>query len=160
MAGIAAREVLFPPPRMGALRKKLAAAKNRGYCIHSSGAVNAGILIQCSGFAGSALLVGGALKSPAGIQEFVSPDAFEQIACGIAITPGSCGSVLTSTLNQFSQIFAGVHDVPPKCVRGYVRIPFPADIQELPVSFARPVKVTRNDEMEPCIPVALHVQGL
>src|SRR6266850_2052511 len=61
VAGIAAREVLFSPPRMGVLRKKLAAAKNRGYCIHSSGAVNAGISIQCSGFTGPALVVGGAV---------------------------------------------------------------------------------------------------
>jgi hypothetical protein len=63
----------------------------------------------------------------------------QRFACGIAMTSGLCGSVVTSTLNQFSQIFAGIHDVPPKCVRSCIRIPFPADIEELPVSFARPV---------------------
>jgi hypothetical protein len=72
-------------------------------------------------------------------KKFVRPDDSDQIACGVAMTSGLRGSVLTSTLNQFSQIFAGIHDVTPKCVRSRIRIPFPADIEELPVSFARPV---------------------
>jgi hypothetical protein len=72
-------------------------------------------------------------------KKLVHPDTSEQIACGVAMTSGLRGSVLTSTLNQLSQVFPGIHNVPPECVRRCTRIPFPADIKELPVRFARPV---------------------
>lgn len=65
--------------------------------------------------------------------------------------------MLASTLNHLLKVFAGIHDVLPECVASCIRISCSTNFEKLPVGFARLVQVASNYQMEPRVPVALHV---
>ena len=60
--------------------------------------------------------------------------------------------MLTSTQKQSSQVSAGIHYAIPKCIRGFIWVSFPADIERLPASPYPPCQVAINDEMEVSYP--------
>jgi len=73
---------------------------------------------------------------------------------------GASGVLFAMAFDEFFQIFTGVRYMFPQSRHGYIRIFRFADVEKLAVGRAGAVQVTRKDQVETSVAVAVEVEFL